>query len=56
MGFNDFVDLNSRLVTLFKSPIYRKAWLNGELNNFLITEFRDYVDDLIGAELSLVKE
>tara|TARA_B100000989_G_scaffold281034_1_gene244917 strand:- start:943 stop:1404 length:462 start_codon:yes stop_codon:yes gene_type:complete len=51
-----FVDLNLRLVTLFKSPIYKKAWLNGELNNFLFTEFRDYVDDLIGAELSLVKE
>jgi len=53
---NDFVDLNSRLVTLFKNPIYRKAWLDGDLTNFLITEFRDYVDDLIGAESLLVKE
>jgi hypothetical protein len=54
----DFVDIDSRLAALFKHPqsIYRKAWLNGELNNFLIADFRNYVGKLISAEFLLVKK
>ena len=55
---DDFVDIDSRLAALFKHPksVYRKAWLNGELNNFLIADFRNYVDNLISAEFLLVKK
>jgi hypothetical protein len=55
---DEFVDIDSRLASLFKSPksIYRKAWINGELNNFLIADFRNHVDNLISADFLLVKK
>ena len=43
----DFVDLDSRLLTLFgnKNSPYRRAWDNGELKGFLSADFIDYVDE-----------
>ena len=43
----DFVDLDSRLLTLFgnKNSPHRRAWDNGELKGFLSADFIDYVDE-----------